>query len=414
MIRLHGITIAAIAALIASACSQPQAEFEYPKPPAGEYPEWVYRGSGSFNQDGKPVIAGVGMVGGIKNMPLARDTAGNRARAEIAKILEVYSASLMKDYAASTNAGGESSEEQHIEQAIKTFAAATLQGVTVPDYWYAPDGTVYARAVLDFSLIPELARASELDAKVRDYVRDNAKKAFAGLEHEEACHKVPGAPPKPAVDILFVVDNSGSMMEEQTNIGRNFQNFFSAINGAGLDYQVGVVTTDVTTAITAGKLAGSVPVLTPKTPKLEETFAKAIAVGVYGSNVERGLEAMRLALSAPNIQSENKGFLRDGARLAVIVVSDEEDQSQLPVTQYTAFLSQLKGGLKKTTFAALVGGAGGCTSQNGNAQAGSRYIEAARTFGEYGIVESICQDDFASALQTISGEITEATAKCGR
>ena len=31
---------------------------------------------------------------------------------------------------------------------------------------------------------------------------------------------------------------------------------------------------------------------------------------------------------------------------------------------------------------------------------------------ELGIVQSICQDDFASALQNISGEISEVTSRC--
>ena len=84
------------------------------------------------------------------------------------------------------------------------------------------------------------------------------------------------------------------------------------------------------------------------------------------------------------------------------------------MSQYTQFLAGVKGGLKKITFAALVGDEGGCRSQNGDADSGSRYIDAARTFGEYGIVQSICQDDFAGALNQISGQISEVTSRCKR
>src|SRR5210317_2006372 len=103
-----------------------------------EYPEWVMKGSGAFGGEAGRVFYGVGSVSGIKNHALARTTADNRARAEIAKIFEVYSASLMKDYMASTTAGdmSASSEEQHVEQAIKTFSAQTLSGVQVVDHWF--------------------------------------------------------------------------------------------------------------------------------------------------------------------------------------------------------------------------------------------------------------------------------------
>ena len=69
-----------------------------------EYPEWVNKGSGAFGGE-KKVFYGVGSASGIRNHSLARATADNRARNEISKIFEVYSASLMKDYQASITAG---------------------------------------------------------------------------------------------------------------------------------------------------------------------------------------------------------------------------------------------------------------------------------------------------------------------
>jgi hypothetical protein len=413
-LRLTSLFAAAVA-LVVTACGEKR--FEYPLPVAGDFPKWVYQGSGSFMEDGKPVIVGIGMVGGIKNVPMAKTTAANRARSEIAKVLEVYSASLMKDYMASTTAGDmkASAEEQHVEQAIKTFSAATLSGITISDYWGAPDGTYYARAVLDYSLMGDLAKKAELDDKTKNFIRDNARKSFDALDKEEACQVKPGQPPgKPAADVLFVIDNSGSMQEEQQNLAKNFDNFFSTLTASGLDFHVGIVTTDVIYESQAGKLQGTVPVMTPATPALKDVFMKAVAVGTAGSTEEKGLEAVRLALSAPVAESANAGFVRPDARLAIILLSDEEDQSPLPVSQYTAFLSGLKGSLKRITFATIVGPEGGCQSPNGNAQPGLRYIEAGKTFGEYGMTSSICADDFGPALKQISGEISKAASACKR
>ena len=153
------------------------------------YPEWVMKGSGAFGGEAGRVFYGVGSASGIKNHALARTTADNRGRAEIAKIFEVYSASLMKDYMASTTAGDmtASSEEQHVEQAIKTFSAVTLSGVQIVDHWFHPDGTVYALAQLDLQTFKDnVDKAKELNEKVRDYVKKNAEKSHMDLEAEEA------------------------------------------------------------------------------------------------------------------------------------------------------------------------------------------------------------------------------------
>jgi len=150
-------------------------------------PGWVLKGSGAFAGD--KTFHGVGMVSGVKNKALAITAADNRARAEIGKIFEVYTASLMRDYMASTTAGDFSatSEEQHIEQAVKTFSSATLSGVVIVDHWTDPrDGTVYSLAKLDLSHFQaSLDKMKELNAEVRDYVRRNAEKAFQKLSAEE-------------------------------------------------------------------------------------------------------------------------------------------------------------------------------------------------------------------------------------
>ena len=155
--------------------------------PNGE-PAWVTRGSGSVMEDGKRLFYGVGMVTGVGNRALARTTAENRARAEIGKVFKTYSASMMRDYMAST-AGGTmdaSAEEQHIDQTIKTFSAVTLNGVVIVDHWVGDDGTVYALAQLDLSAFEgALDQMKELDAKTRDFIRANAEKAFDKLEAEE-------------------------------------------------------------------------------------------------------------------------------------------------------------------------------------------------------------------------------------
>lgn len=153
-----------------------------------EYPEWVNKGSGL--QEGKDkVFFGVGSASGIRNHSLARSTADNRARQEISKVFETYSASLMKDYQASTTAGDftASSEEQRVEQAIKTFSANTLNGVEIVDHWIHPvEGTIYSLARLDMeAFLGQIEKARELNAKTKEAVRKAAERSFADLQEEE-------------------------------------------------------------------------------------------------------------------------------------------------------------------------------------------------------------------------------------
>jgi hypothetical protein len=52
-------------------------------------------------------------------------------------------------------------------------------------------------------------------------------------------------------------------------------------------------------------------------------------VGIHGCGYEKGLAPVVSALSTPLIESANRDFLRPGARLGVVIVSDEDDCGQV-------------------------------------------------------------------------------------
>lgn len=78
----------------------------------------------------------------------------------------------------------------------------------------------------------------------------------------------------PAVDILWVVDNSCSMDAEQTALTDNFDAFMGYFIDSGLDWHVGVVSTDMTSFSHSGKLrvANGVNYLDETEPTPIETF----------------------------------------------------------------------------------------------------------------------------------------------
>lgn len=155
----------------------------------GGPPAWVKKGSTVYNKSDSRAFYGVGSITGVRDEPLAWDAAENRARAEIAKTFSTYTAYLMRDYAASTTAGNftKTSEEQNVEEAIKTFTAVTLNGVRPIDrYKDQKTDTYYVLTKLDFNDMKDaLAQAKELNAGVRDFVRRNADRLFDRLAKEE-------------------------------------------------------------------------------------------------------------------------------------------------------------------------------------------------------------------------------------
>lgn len=158
-------------------------------------------------------------------------------------------------------------------------------------------------------------------------------------------------------DILFVIDNSGSMAEEQEAIARELPAFLDELRrGGGVeqDFRVGVITTSVYLNARfdnevkyfpytdqAGRLQPVPDALGRPTaerylekgdPELLARFGRLVKQGTEGSGQETPFEAVRLAVTPPLTttpisEGGNGGFLRDEARLLVVVVSDEEDCS---------------------------------------------------------------------------------------
>jgi len=101
MKRISNLVLAAAAAFVLGACSHNTSS-----PVANNAPDWVNRGTGAFKDSaGKQVFYGVGAVQGVRNIPLARSSAEDRGRGDLAKIMDSYVTVLSKDYQASVTAG---------------------------------------------------------------------------------------------------------------------------------------------------------------------------------------------------------------------------------------------------------------------------------------------------------------------
>jgi hypothetical protein len=167
------------------------------------------------------------------------------------------------------------------------------------------------------------------------------------------------------VDILFVIDDSPSMLDKQTNLKANFPNFVNVLNtieGGLPNVHIGVTTSDLGTkgaddaspgpgigsgpgACSGNGKAGNLQTYgttavtgtfisdikntdgtrtTNYSGSLATAFSSIASAGASGCGFEQHIEAAKRAL---NNNPANAGFLRPSAYLAVIIIADEDDCS---------------------------------------------------------------------------------------
>lgn len=212
-----------------------------------------------------------------------------------------------------------------------------------------------------------------------------------------------------AVDILFVIDDSCSMADEQQALASNFMSFISgATQGVG-DWQIGVTTTDLFAqrGVLRAGAAGLPTVLTPTTPNVASVFSSNVQVGVSGSGYEQPFACMQAAVTEPNRSGLNAGFLRNDAALAVVLVTDAVEQSQGTVNQFVSTLRALKNNLNELVNVSVVGpfSAASSTCSVEGIDDG-RY--AAIVTATNGARADICTTDWSRELSTVSQSVFSA------
>jgi hypothetical protein len=173
------------------------------------------------------------------------------------------------------------------------------------------------------------------------------------------------------VDILYVIDNSGSMKVEQKRLIANFETFVAEMQNAleGVDsYHIGVITSDdylrpdrsktVNIMVPECRHLGSLVVqgqsglCTPfanagnfitEADDLATTFRCIANVGSDGSGQERLGDALVSALLlSQGKQTCNSNFFREDALLVIVMMTDENDSSVTSETQWFDALASLK------------------------------------------------------------------------
>lgn len=196
------------------------------------------------------------------------------------------------------------------------------------------------------------------------------------------------------VDILWVVDNSASMFEEQEQLASHTAHFTDYLTRVPVDFQLGVITTDVDVE-EPGALVDRM-VLTPQSEQISTQFASLIALD-EGSRDEYGFETTLAALDPTGI---NADLLNSSADLEIIFFSDEDEQSDWSVGDFVETLTSYRPTANVVVNTISGDPPEGCASIVGAADPGFRYQEAQELTG--GLRESICSLHYDAVLERIA------------
>jgi hypothetical protein len=244
------------------------------------------------------------------------------------------------------------------------------------------------------------------------------------------------------MDLVFVIDDSKSMEQEQSNLATNFPMFANLLSsyvtpdGEKIDYRIAVTTTgkDLMYTVQNGPIV--LPMnengdngafrnncnltkrfLEPTDANMQQVLSCRANVGISGPGFEMPLLMTKWALGDRIADNTNAGFLREDALLGIVMLTDEDDAStmqnnftvtigNLPPADYHPadlinFLDTLKG--HRTRWAAgVIAGQTACTSAFGDAAKATRlqdFVMQANSGSTQASFSSICDGNLTVALQ---------------
>jgi len=193
--------LAASAALALAACSSAPEQAPAEKTAMNAHvvnalegaPEWVTSDCSIYlSKIGRgEKLCAAGAMGGSRNIALMKQNSAQRARIELANMLQSKVKAMVRDYQRSVtggeNFGTAADDEQFAESTSKSIVDVTLSGTQVIATWASQTGELWSLVVLDTeSFKDSLSKMTQLNSQVRDYVVKNAERAFDKLDKEIA------------------------------------------------------------------------------------------------------------------------------------------------------------------------------------------------------------------------------------
>ncbi len=222
------------------------------------------------------------------------------------------------------------------------------------------------------------------------------------------------------LDILFVVDNSQSMRDEQKSMATKIASFIDRVKG--FDWQIAVTTTDPDHHTYGDGRLQKFPdgsfILNSKldTALARQYFAETVQRSETGSSSEQGIRGTARAIQrslGSSAQPAHQQFFRDQSALSAVVLTDENESGAQPInkgSELVKLVSETWGDDKIFQFHSIIVRPGD-TDCKAAATTGEHYYGtayAAATKLTNGVLGSICEADYGNQLSLIGQTVANA------
>ena len=261
------------------------------------------------------------------------------------------------------------------------------------------------------------------------------------LSREQTINQLVESHYNPSVDILFIIDDSESMKEIQDLLTKNAELFIDQFLGTEfLDYHI-AVTSSSTLEMDENRRreseAGGISSHPPKVfggflvkcdklaeeqgygypnyvernlPRAGECLREMMEVGINGNGSEHFLDIPLLVFSGTML-AKNSSFYRPEAHLAVFVITDTHDQSELiPGMSYQFLLDLKEGNRNKLHFALGVVEfqVPQYSCERDDPGPSFKLMEMVKLFGPRGFQFELCQFDYGRNLAYFANHLIES------
>lgn len=212
------------------------------------------------------------------------------------------------------------------------------------------------------------------------------------------------------VDIVMMVDNSGSMKEYQDRLILQVPSFVDRLNKIKMDYHIAVISSSISNRYSGGQFLGSPAFLTNASANLIANLQSKIQIGESGSDLEAPFMNFKNIFFSDYVKYQGAGFLRPDALLVIITLSDDTDKSTVSSTDFAKLLDGLRPKFRDGTRGWLYNYIGvldlksSCRSSTGGLPTvGLKHVELADFSG--GVKGSICESTLEQTVGNIRARI---------
>ncbi len=207
-----------------------------------------------------------------------------------------------------------------------------------------------------------------------------------------------------ALDLLFVIDDSGSMNVHQQRLSEAIKPFVGSLPYN--EIRAAVISTSPENVSPSFNRLGSriSKIINVTKDGIDELQEQIVEVGVMGAAIEMPLGSLFTALDENSVTSDfNREFINSQNDLGIFILTDADDQSELEVAAVYRHLVDLKGDPEKLkmVFAGVLSPTNKCRADMVNGMP-DRLLQLTQALNDSSV--DLCSTDFSDQVSRVATE----------